>query len=167
MYSVLEFSSGLYLPDQSIQLFIDPSKELKDIFKVGLPFTDAMMTFPCHVDSSQASHIYTCVHYILLICPYKHLRCISGVHWILAKVFWKTCVTFDPPNVGKAGRYKAHTSDPWSSCSENILSLQHIEMVRAHPNCSVQAQETLIAMIAFALYMKIGKQTSKTLNSLL
>lgn len=80
MYSVLEFSSGLYLPDQSIQLFIDPSKELKDIFKVGLPFTDAILTFSCHVDSSQVSHISARVHYILLICPYKHLRCISGVH---------------------------------------------------------------------------------------
>lgn len=70
---------------------------------------------------------------------------------------------------GKAGSYKTPTGDPWSSCSENIFSLQHIEMVRAQPNCSVQAQEILIAMIAFVLCMETSKalQTSKTLTSLL
>lgn len=42
-------------------------------------------------------------------------------------------------------------------------------MVRAQPNCSVQAREIIIAMIAFALCMENSKalQTSKTLNSLL
>lgn len=70
---------------------------------------------------------------------------------------------------GKTGSSKAYTGNPWSSCSENILSLQHIEMVRAQPNCLVQAQEILISMIAFALCMETSKalQISKTLNSLL
>lgn len=94
MYSLLEFPSGSYLSDQSIYLFIDPFKELQDICKVGLPFTGAMYT-------SQVSHNYACVHYILLICPYKHMYYTSVVLWILAKIFWKTGVTFDFLNAGK------------------------------------------------------------------
>lgn len=74
-----------------IHLFIDPTKELQDI----------CLLHRNHVDSSQVSHIYACVHCSLLICPYKRLYYSSVVPWILARAFWKTGVTFDPPYVGK------------------------------------------------------------------